>query len=154
MNILRILMTLFIVGILGCANAVPVFQDQTIPFAIESAKSAMLEGSYGAAINFLRSAKSFAAIEHAVLPTEVKQLRHLATTRRIAEISTEIVLAYHQMHVQQTLALADEAILIANEDGVKVPSEILRIKSRTERHYFEPVFYGVPPHLIHRNYLI
>ncbi len=151
MNVLRVLLSFVIVGIFDCANAIPIFQDSSVAQALESAMAALSEGSYGTALNILRSARSSRAMEHAVLPTEVDNLRHFATKRRLMEIASQIVLAYHQANVEQTLSLANEAILIAKEDGVSVPKNILRIKSMTERHYFEPVFYGTPPHRITRK---
>ena len=146
MNIPQVLLSFSIVGILGCANAVPIFEGISVAEAISNAKVSMSKSSYRAALSHLRAAKSLAALENAALPSEVDHLRHFATKRRLAEIASDIVFVYHQVNTELTLALADGAILIAKEDGVQVPKDILRIKRRTERHYFEPVFYGVPPY--------
>lgn len=151
MNIVRKFALIIAFTIFGCANALPIFEDPPLSLDVESAKSAILQGSYGTAIVFLRSAKDSATLKHITVPSVVEELRHFATKRRLVEIESAIVTAYHQLNVGLTLALADEAILIAKEDDVKVSTEILRIKSRTERHYFEPVFYGIPPHLTPRK---
>ena len=154
MNILRRLMLFVALFVFANSYGIPIRQDPPIALSIEFAKTAIIRGSYGDAIVHLRIATLTAKLEHTVLPKEVEQLRHIATKSRSQEISSEIVLAYHQIDVERTLALADEAILISKEDGIRVSDEIMRIKLRTERHYFEPVFYGVPPHLVHRKLIV
>ncbi len=91
---------------------------------VNNAKAATLEGSCGSAINFLRAEKNVAVTEHTALPSTVYKLRHFAAKRRLVEITSEIVLAHQRVNVEQTLSLADEAIL--REFFILLPESSIR----------------------------
>lgn len=151
-----LLAVLLVSGLALAVNAIIAVQYQPIPapvaknpaelLALECTHAEMMmkQGRYAEVRRALTRARAIARESGLTLPASTAALGVPSAKLRLAEIESEMNVAYHEYYPSVVVALGSEAITLAKEDGVYIPDRIMEITSKMRRGYLEPFYQGRP----------
>ena len=108
------------------------------------AETMMRERRYAEVRRALTRARAIAKGSGLTLPESTQALGVPSAELRLMEIESEMNVAYHEYYPSVVAALGDEAMALANEDGVFISDRIMQIISKMRRGYLEPFYQGRP----------
>lgn len=109
-----------------------------------NAETMMKARRYSEVRRALTRARAIARESGLTLPESTEALGVPSAELRLKEIESEMNVAYHEYIPSIVVALSDEAIALAREDGVYIPDRIMLIVSKMRRGYLEPFYQGRP----------